>query len=68
MQVSCGVHNTQDRFQENGQAIKDQNCFSQSLMSVNWIRPSTRVGDKPSNQSLPQNFCALFQIFIKCYV
>jgi len=26
---------------------------------VNWIRPTTRVGDKQSNQSFPRNFYAL---------
>jgi len=31
MQVSRCVHSTQD-FKKNGQAIKDQNCFSQSSM------------------------------------
>jgi len=30
MQVSCCVYSTQ----ENGQAMKDQNCFSQNLMRV----------------------------------
>ena len=32
---------------------------------VNWVRPTTRVGDKSGNQSLPRNFYVSFYIFIK---
>jgi len=42
--------------QENGQAIKGQNCFSEFNARINCSRPATRVGDKPGNQSLPRNF------------
>jgi len=46
--------------------MKDQNGLSQSLNArVNWIRPATRVGDKPGNQSLSRNFYALFFGFSK---
>jgi len=33
--------------------------FTEFNARVNWIRAATRVGDKPSNQSLPRNLQAL---------
>jgi len=56
MKVSRCVYNTQ----ENSQAIKDQKLFFTEYACVNRIKPETRVGDKPGNQSLPRNFYALF--------
>jgi len=65
MQVSCCVQGTQ----ENGQAINEPKLFVTEFNArENWIRPTTRVGDKLGNQSLPRNFMRYFKFSKKCYV
>ena len=53
----CAVLNTSRKWLSNKRSKHFYTAFN---ARVNWIRSATGVGDKLGNQSLPQNFHALF--------
>jgi len=61
MQVSRCVHNSPLKTSREWSRNKRSKLFCTKFNArVNWITPATRLGDKPSNQSLPRIFYALF--------